>query len=160
MATWADVRRIVKSLPGTSEGVSHGNNSWNVQGKAFLWERPLRESDILALGDQAPTGEILAARVESLLVKESALRESTDYFFTTPHFDGYPAILVQLKRIPVNRLQDLLEQAWLSRAPKRMADEFRGGAPVTRAGTGTSKAGKRKSEKPSPTKISRPLKTK
>ena len=99
MASWDDVRRIALSLPETSERLSRGLASWRVRDKAFVWERPLRPAGVRALGDGAPTGPILGARVEHLVAKEALLADDSGTFFTTPHFDGYPAILVRLERI-------------------------------------------------------------
>jgi hypothetical protein len=124
MATWDQVREIALSLPETSETVSHGSAAWRVKDKLFVWERPLRKSDLQALGDEAPKGEILGARVEHLIEKEALLADDPAVFFTTPHFDGYPAILVQLEKIKVKDLQDLIIEAWLVRAPKRVADAY------------------------------------
>src|SRR5436309_16079646 len=118
MATWNDVRRLAGSLPATSEELSHGHASWLVRGKGFVWERPLRPADLRALCDRAPTGPILGARVEHLGAKEALLGDDPDVFFTTPHFDGYPAVLVRLERISVEDLEELITEAWLDRAPK------------------------------------------
>lgn len=63
MADWDDVRRIALALPETSEEVSRGNAHWRVRDKGFVWERPLRGSDLRALGDAAPSGPILGARL-------------------------------------------------------------------------------------------------
>ena len=124
MATWDEVRRLALALPQTSEDTSYGNTQWRVKDKGFVWERPLRRSDIAALGDQAPDGPILAARVEHVGIKEALLAQDPNVFFTTPHFDGYPAILVRLERIALPELDDLIVEAWLSRAPKRLAKEY------------------------------------
>ena len=124
MATWDDVRRIALSLPETSEGSSHGNTAWKVRDKGFVWERPLRKSDLEALGDAAPEGPILGARVEHLVAKEALLANDPDVFFTTPHFDGYPAVLVRLDQIRVEDLDEVIVEAWLARAPKRLSKEY------------------------------------
>jgi hypothetical protein len=125
MATWEDVRRIALGLPETIERPSHGRQaSWRVKDKLFVWERPLRPADLRALGAQAPTGPILGARVEHLVAKEALLADDPDVFFTTPHFDGYPAILVQLDRIGIEDLEEVIVEAWLVRAPKRLAQQF------------------------------------
>ena len=124
MATWEDVERIALSLPETDEGTSYGNRSWRVKEKGFVWERPLRRSDLEALGDAAPDGPILGVRTEHLGAKEALLASDPDVFFTTPHFDGYPAVLVQLERISVEELTEVIVEAWLARAPKRLADAY------------------------------------
>jgi hypothetical protein len=124
MATLDDVARIALDLPETSEGTSHGNRSWQVKDKGFVWERPLRRSDLEALGDGAPDGPILGVRTEHLGAKEAILASDPDVFFTTPHFDGYPAVLIQLEKIEVEELTELIVEAWLARAPKRLADAY------------------------------------
>ena len=124
MASWDDVRRIALALPETSEGLSRDLASWQVKDKGFVWERPLRPADLRALGDDAPTGPILGARVEHLVAKEALLADDPEVFFTTPHFDGYPAILVRLDRIAVEDLKEVIVEAWLARAPKRLAQEY------------------------------------
>jgi len=124
MATWDDVRRIALGLPETGEGTSYGNTSWRVRDKVFVWERPLRKSDLRALGDAAPSGPILGARVEHLVAKEALLADDPNVFFTTPHFDGYRAVLVQLDHITVEDLEEVIVEAWLCRAPKRLAQAY------------------------------------
>jgi hypothetical protein len=122
MATWIDVRQIAMRLPETEERVSSDQiPQWRVKDKLFAWERPLRRADLEAFGGAAPTGPILAARVPDLGVKEAFLADDAQVYFTTPHFDGYPAILVRLDRITVPDLEELLVEAWLARAPKRLA---------------------------------------
>ncbi|MGH3935582.1 MAG: MmcQ/YjbR family DNA-binding protein [Pseudonocardiaceae bacterium] len=123
--TWDDVRRIALALPETTERSSNeGDSQWRVKDKLFVWERPLRRADLEALGDAAPEGAILATRVADLGVKEALLAEDPDVYFTTPHFNGYPIILVRLDRITGAELAELLVEAWLARAPKRLAREY------------------------------------
>jgi hypothetical protein len=124
VATWDDVRRIALALPETSERVSRGLSHWQVKDKLFVWERPLRRSDLEALGDAAPEGPILGVRVEHLGAKEALLADDPEVFFTTPHFDGYPAVLVRLDRIADAELEELIVEAWLDRAPKRLAERY------------------------------------
>jgi len=124
MASWEDVDRLALALPEAEGGSSYGNRAWAVKGKAFAWERPLRGPDRKALGDAAPDGPILGARVEHLVAKEALLADDPAVYFTTPHFDGYPAVLVRLERIGVDELEELLAEAWLARAPKRLAKAF------------------------------------
>lgn len=124
MATWDDVRRLALALPETTEKTSHEHAFWQVKDKGFVWERPLRTSDLKALGDDAPTGPILGARVEHLGAKEAFLADDPGVFFTTPHFDGYPAVLVRLEEISLEDLEELIVEAWLARAPKRLAKQY------------------------------------
>ena len=124
MATWDDVRRLALALPDTSEDASHGNIAWRVHKKLFVWERPLRPADIRALGDAAPDGPVLGARTEHLLAKEAILADDPDVCFTTPHFDGYAAVLVRLERIELRELEELIVDAWLAQAPKRLARAY------------------------------------
>ncbi len=124
MADWDDVRRIALALPETTEKPAYGSASWRVRDKLFVWERPLRKTDLRALGDQAPDGPILGVRVEHLVAKEALLADDPDVFFTTPHFDGYAAVLVRLERISFEILEELIVEAWLDRAPKRVARAY------------------------------------
>jgi hypothetical protein len=125
MASWADVRRHALALPGASEeNKSRGGAAWLVNGKLFVWERPLRPSDITALGKNAPTGPVLGARTADLEMKDVLLAADPNVFFTTPHFDGYPAILIQLDKVSSKQLKDVIVEAWLARAPKRAVSAF------------------------------------
>ena len=124
MATWADVRKIALSLPGTTEETSRDHAAWIVNKKFFVWERPLRKSDLEALGKRAPKGPILGVRTADLEMKDVLLASDRTVFFTTPHFDGYPAVLVQLQNIGTKRLKDVIVEAWLARATKRAVTEF------------------------------------
>ena len=121
MAGWDEVARIALALPETSERPSHGNRSWRVRERGFVWERPLRAADLHALGDSAPGGAILGAHVEHLGAKEALLADDPGVFFTTPHFDGYPAVLVRLDAIGLPELEEVIVEAWLARAPARLA---------------------------------------
>lgn len=124
MARWDDVRHHALALPETDEDLRRGARVWRVRGKLFVLERPLRAADLRALGDAAPDGPILGARVEHLGVKEALIAEDPGVYFTTPHFDGYAMILVQLQRIGLAELEEIIVEAWLSRAPKRVAREY------------------------------------
>jgi hypothetical protein len=124
VADWDDVRGIALGLPETSERLSRDLRQWVVRDKLFVWERPLRRSDLEALGPDAPEGPILGARVEHLVAKEALLADDPGVFFTTPHFDGYPAVLVRLGEIGTDDLTELIVEAWLNRAPKRLVDAY------------------------------------
>jgi hypothetical protein len=125
VATWDDVRRLALALPDTAERASYGGTpSWTVKDKGFVWDRPLRRADLEALGADAPDGPVLGARVPDLGAKEALLAAQPDVYFTTPHFDGFPAVLVRLERIDVAELEELVVEAWLARAPKRLAAAY------------------------------------
>lgn len=123
MATWDDVRRVAESLPEV-EPSADGHLSWRIKDKTFAWERPLRRGDLEALGADAPTGQVLAAHVADLGVKDALVADNPDVYFTTPHFNGYRAILVRLDRIKPGELDELITEAWLARAPKRLAKDY------------------------------------
>ncbi|MEU1233429.1 MmcQ/YjbR family DNA-binding protein [Micromonospora aurantiaca] len=126
MATWEDVRRIALGLPETTERPTYDEApAWRVRDKSFVWERPLRRGELDALGDAAPDGPILGARVPDLGAKEALIADDLAVYFTTPHFDGYPAVLVRLDRIGVDELTELVTEAWYARAPKRLATAHR-----------------------------------
>lgn len=124
MATWDDVRRLALALPETSERESRGLAQWRVRDKLFVWERPLRQSDLAELGDGAPDGPILGARVEHLVAKEALVADPSGVYFTTPHFDGYPAILIELDRISLADLEEVTVEAWLARAPAKLVKAY------------------------------------
>jgi len=128
LAIWQDVSRLALALPEAEEGATHGGNrAWTVRKKMFVWERPLRKSDLKALGDSAPDGPILGAKVEHLIAKDALLADEPTVFFTTPHFDGYPAVLIRLPEIDVDLLDEVIAEAWLTCAPKRLARDYLAG---------------------------------
>lgn len=133
MATLEDVRRIALALPGAVEAASYdGAAAWKVGRGLFVWERPMRAADLDALADAAPAGAVLGVRVADEGVKEALLADDPEVFFTTPHFDGYPAVLVRLEAVAVADLEELVVEAWLDRAPKKAVrawQEEREGAP-------------------------------
>ena len=124
MATWDQVRRYALALPDVVEETSFGNAAWKVNKKLFVWERPLKKSDLAALGDAAPAGAILGMRTADLEMKEALLRSDPRVLFTTPHFDGYAAVLVQLDKISAANLKRLIAEAWIGRAPERAVREY------------------------------------
>ena len=125
MATWKDVSRLALSLPQAEEGTTYGGNrAWTVRKKLFVWERPLRKSDLAALGDAAPGGPILGAKVEHLIAKEAFLADESGVFFTTPHFDGHPSVLIRLPDIGIELLEEVVTEAWLACAPTRLVRDF------------------------------------
>jgi hypothetical protein len=122
VATLEDVARMASDLPEVSEGLRHGHRTWFVDGKAFAWERPFSKADVRRFGDDVPPdGAIVALSVEDLAEKESVLAEGPEGFFTIPHFEGYAAVLVQLKAVRRPRLEQAVVDAWLARAPEALA---------------------------------------
>ncbi len=126
MATWEDVANIVGELQLTDE---RSPREWRVGKKLIAWERPLRKSDreeLAALGTEPPEGDILGVRVADEGVKFALIADEPGVYFTTPHFDGYPAVLVKLAEIDELGLRELIVEAWLTQAPKRLVQEFLG----------------------------------
>ena len=126
MATWDDVASIVGELQLTGE---LSPREWRVGKKLIAWERPLRKSDreaLVARGIEPPEGDILGVRVSDEGVKFALIADEPDVYFTTPHFDGYPAVLVKLAEIDELGLRELIVEAWLTQAPKRLVQEFLG----------------------------------
>jgi hypothetical protein len=127
MATMNDLDELALSLPGaTKEVTDDGRPSYLVHGKRFCLQRGRRPDAV-----DAATGErlddVLMFRVEDLDVKELLLSDARGIYFTTPHFDGYPAVLVRipdLARLDREELHDLVAEAWLTRAQKRVAKQW------------------------------------
>ncbi len=127
MADWQDVRRLALALPGTSERVSRDRAQWRVADTLFVWERPLARTDLAALGLSEQPGPVLGARVADLGVKDALIADDPAVYFTTPHFDGYPAVLVRLEVIDADELREIVTDAWLARAPAKLRVRVAGG---------------------------------
>jgi hypothetical protein len=127
MATMADLDELALALPQTTKELSEdGRPEYRVHGKLFCCQRGRRKDAL-----DAETGErlddVLMFRVADLGVKELMLGDERGLFFTTPHFDGYPAVLLRipsLARIDREELHDLVAEAWLTRAQKRLASAW------------------------------------
>lgn len=124
MATLADVREIVMSLPGVEErtGGHTGAPEWRLRSGAIAWVRGPTKSDLRVLDEldrSWPDGVVLGIRVADLQEKEALLAAEPDVLFTIAHFDGFPGLLVMLDVIDRDRLEELLCDAWLVRAPVR-----------------------------------------
>ena len=125
MQTYDKVARIALELPEAAEGERHGHRTWSVGAKVFAWERPFSKADLKRFGDETPPdGPILAVRVEDLMEKEAVLAANTKGFFTISHFDGYPAVLIQLKKVTKRALKDALVDGWLASAPAKLAADY------------------------------------
>jgi hypothetical protein len=124
VTTMADLDELALSMPQTTKSVSDdGRPSYRVHGKLFCCQRGRRPDAV-----DPQTGErlddVLMFRVADLDVKELLLSDDRGVFFTTPHFDGYPAVLMRipdLARIDRDELLELVAEAWLTRAQKRPA---------------------------------------
>lgn len=129
MATLDDVRAIALALPGAEEKVGGhtGEPAWRLKSGQFAWMRGPRGTDLrqlAELGREWPDGPVLGIRVASLEEKQALLAAEPDALFTIPHFDGYPAVLVRLDAIDRERLGEIIADAWLTRAPARVAREW------------------------------------
>ncbi len=125
MVTLEAAAQLALALPEATEGERYGNRTWNVAGKTFAWERPFSKADIKRFGDQTPPdGPIVAVRVEDLGEKEAVLAANPKGFFTIPHFDGYPAVLIQLKTVTKRALREALVDGWLTCAPAALAQQY------------------------------------
>jgi hypothetical protein len=123
MATMADLDELALALPQTTKDVSDdGRPEYRVHGKLYCCRRG-RRKDAIDAATGEPLDDVLMFRVADLGVKELMLGDERGLFFTTPHFDGYPAVLLRipgLARIDRDELHDLVAEAWLTRAQKRV----------------------------------------
>jgi hypothetical protein len=127
VADLQDVRRLVLQLPGALERQGRdGTVSWTVRGTGFVWERPAAQGGPRGPRPAAPTGTVLGVKVADLGVKQALLAADPEVVFTTPHFDGYPAVLVRLDDIGLADLEELVVDAWRTRASKRQREQLDG----------------------------------
>lgn len=124
MASYDDVAAFAESLPEVTVGARWGNRTWFVGKTGFAWERPFSKADIKRLGDAPrPSDPILAVRVDDMAEKEAVLSAHPGSFFTIPHFDGYPAVLIELGRASLDEVHEALVDGWLACAPAALAKQ-------------------------------------
>lgn len=112
-------------LPNVTEGERYGNRTWFVNGKGFVWERPFSKADVKRFGAEVPpAGPILGVSVADLDEKEAILAQNHKGVFTIEHFNGYAALLVQVKVANKRIVRELIIDAWLACAPRKLADEY------------------------------------
>jgi hypothetical protein len=123
MATQADVRRIALALPETSEGDDRLAfsvlNKGKQKGIVWVWLERLEEGKA-----RVPQPEVLGIRVANESEKQTLIAADPDKFFTEPHYNGFPAVLVRLAKIGVDELAELITDAWRIQAPKALVKEF------------------------------------
>ena len=122
MASWDDVRRIALALPETSEAEDRFAFSVRNRGrqKGFVWAWNERVHPRKA---RVPRSDVIAVRVVDLEDKD-ALLASGETFFTEPHYDGFPAVLVRLPLIEADELEQLIVDAWRCQAPRALVEAF------------------------------------
>jgi hypothetical protein len=121
-----DLDKLALAMPEATKEVEDGRPTYKVHGKMFCFHRRRRKDAV-----DSETGEqiddVLAFRVADLGVKELLLSDARGIYFTTPHWNGYPAVLMRirdLEQLDREELRDLVEEAWLTRAQKRLAKEW------------------------------------
>jgi hypothetical protein len=124
-ATLEDAKQMAMALPEVTEGARWRNRTWFVRGKGFAWERPLSKADIKRFGDETPPdGPILAVTVEDMDEKKAVLEAHPKAFFDIEHFKGFPAVLIQMKKVGKRELREAIVDAWLAVAPPKLAEEY------------------------------------
>ena len=134
-ATIDDAAEMAMALPEVTEGARFGRRTWFVGGKGFAWERPFSKADIKRFGAETPPdGPILAVSVEDLDEKKAVLEAHPKAFFNIQHFDGFPAVLILLKKVGKRELREAIVDGWLAVAPRKLAEEYLAAKRPRRAG--------------------------
>ncbi|MBD3943001.1 hypothetical protein IF188_15000 [Microbacterium sp. NEAU-LLC] len=129
MVTLDDIRGIALTFPGVAERVdgTRGALTWRTATGVFVWQRGPSGRDLeqlAALGREWPPGEVVGVRTDGEQGKLALIETYPGAFFTIPHFDGYPAVLVRLDAIDPALLREVVTDAWLLKVPKRVANEW------------------------------------
>jgi hypothetical protein len=125
MPTLDDAARMAMALPDVTEGLKWRNRTWIVAGKGFVWERPLSKADIKRFGDETPPdGPFLAVRTADLGERQAIIAGNAAAFFTIAHFEGYPAFLIQLRKVTKKALREAIIDGWLACAPPKLAEAY------------------------------------
>jgi hypothetical protein len=123
LATQADVRRIALALRGTEQSHSDFAFEVRVKGKlkgfAWVWKEGITPKKA-----RVPNPAVLAVRVANLGVREALISAEPEKFFTEPHYEGFPAVLVRLAAVNSKELRILLEEAWRCQAPKELLSDI------------------------------------
>jgi hypothetical protein len=126
MATMEDLDRLALELPETTKAVDDGRPSYLVHGKWFCFHRkPRKDAVDPATGERLE--DVLVFRVEDAGAKELQLHDARGLFFTTPHWNGFPAVLMRigaLAALDVEQLREVVEDAWLTKVQKRVAKKW------------------------------------
>ena len=111
--TFETVRQIARTLPGVEEGMSWGTPGLRVKGKFFARLKEDGETLVIKVGD---------------VERDLLMQLEPEVYYITPHYQGYPAVLIHLSKIRPDDLQDVMEKAWRLIAPKRLVESYDSGS--------------------------------